>query len=94
MKKGAPAVSAKKASWTKRYRLGVALNRDMPHLMTLEEVAAELGITKQNAYTETVLALGTFICAIRERLGIPPFLEMVETPEVCDSRAWSLDLER
>ena len=80
-------------SWTMRYRLGVALNKEMSHLATLEEVATELGITKQNAYTETCLALGTFMCHVRTRLGIPLMLEMVETPEVCQSQTWSLELE-
>ncbi len=80
-------------SWATRYRIGVACNKEMSHLMTLEEVAAELGITRQNAYTETCLALGKFICNVRQRLGIPLEIEMVETPEVCDSRAWSFDLE-
>lgn len=80
-------------SWTMRYRLGVALNKEMPHLMTLEEVAQELGISRQNAYTESCLALGTLICMVRQRLGIPPTLEMVETPVVVDPKAWSFDLE-
>jgi hypothetical protein len=55
-------------TWTARYRIGVAMNRQMDHLCTLDEVAAELGITKQNAYTETVLALGTLVCLLHARL--------------------------
>lgn len=82
-----------KIGWSLRYRVGVAVNKEMSHLMTLEEVATELGITKQNAYTETCLALGTFVCAFRRRLRIPLMIEMVETPEICDPMTWSLELE-
>jgi hypothetical protein len=39
--------------------------------MTLQEVAAELGITKQNAYTESVVSLGKLILLIRLRWRIP-----------------------
>lgn len=56
-------------NWTTRYRLGVKLNKQMEHVMTLDEVAAELGITKQNAYTETVLALGTLAWHLKRALS-------------------------
>lgn len=65
--KEAPAIR-RKPNWTQRYRLGVELNRSMEPVCTLEQVAAELGITKQNAYTETVLALGTLAFRLMERL--------------------------
>lgn len=67
-------------SWSQRYRLGVELNKQMEHFATLQEVADELGITKQNAYTETVLALGTLILLLRDRLGLPRVMEQ------CDGR--------
>jgi hypothetical protein len=58
-------------TWSQAYRLGVQINKEMDHYMTLEQVARELGITKQNAYTETVLAIGTLAWMVRKRLGIP-----------------------
>ena len=57
-------------TWTEKYRLGVLLNKQMDPVCTLEEVAAELGITKQNAYTETVLALGALAWTLRNRLPL------------------------
>lgn len=74
--------SSQLPGWAVRYRLGVELNKHMPHVATLEQVAAEMGITKQNAYTETCLALGTLVCLARQRLGLPIHLQMVETPDV------------
>lgn len=74
--------AAKAPGWAQRYRLGVELNPHMPHVATLQEVANELGITKQNAYTETVLALGHFVYRLRERIGVPVNLKMVETPDI------------
>ena len=59
----------KPPTWSQRYRLGVALNRELEGSRTYEEIAAELGITKQNAYTEVVLALGAFAFAWRARFG-------------------------
>jgi hypothetical protein len=53
--------------WKARYRLGVMLNKELEHYATLTEVAEELGITRQNAYTETVLALGSLAFAVAAR---------------------------
>ncbi len=61
--------NAKQPSWTERYRLGVALNRQMEPVCTLAQVASELGITRQNAYTESVLALGTLAHRLRGRFS-------------------------
>lgn len=80
----------KKLSWSRRYRLGVEVNKCMDHFATLEEVAVELGITKQNAYTETVLALGTLVCLMRARLGLPLDMAFRETPEIGHGGASSL----
>lgn len=55
-------------NWSTRYRVGVALNKHLEHFCTLEELGAELGITKQNAYTESVLALGALACALYVRM--------------------------
>lgn len=76
-----PSVT-KAPGWAQRYRLGVELNPHMPHVATLQEVADELGITKQNAYTETCLALGHFVYRLRERLGVPVNVRMTETPDI------------
>lgn len=62
----------KAPSWSMRYRLGVLLNRDMDPTCTLEQIAAEFGITKQNAYTETVLALGNFACLLQLTMQMAP----------------------
>ncbi len=59
---------SKAPNWSTRYRIGVLLNQQMDHVFTLEEVAAEMGITKQNAYTETVLALGSLACGLHRKL--------------------------
>jgi len=58
---------ATKPSWTQAYRLGVSLNREIEHACTLDCLGAELGITRQNAYTESVLALGKLAWALRSR---------------------------
>lgn len=60
-----------KPTWSQRYRLGVEASKLVEPFSTLEEVAAELGITKQNAYTESCLALGTLIWNIRQRWRLP-----------------------
>ncbi len=59
-------------TWRQRYLFGVALSQHLEPVCTLEEIGAELGITKQNAYTESVLALGRLGWLLRERLGVPP----------------------
>lgn len=61
-------------TWTERYQLGVEMNRNLDPICTLDEIAAELGTTRQGAYTETVLALGTLAWALRRRFqqDIPP----------------------
>ena len=57
--------------WTERYKLGAQMNQHLDHFCTLEELGAALGVTKQNAYTESVLALGTLAWRLSERLGTP-----------------------
>lgn len=48
----------RKPSWTTYYRMGVELNKRLHPIRTFDEIALILGVTKQNAYTEAVLALG------------------------------------
>lgn len=43
----------------------------MEHFCTLEELGQALGVTKQNAYTESVLALGTLVWMVCDRLALP-----------------------
>lgn len=61
----------KTPTWSQCYRLGAALSPQMEHNMTLDAVANELGITRQNAYTESVVALGKLVILIRRRWRIP-----------------------
>lgn len=58
-------------NWTTRYKIGATLNRHMDACCTLEELGAALGVTKQNAYTESVLALGTLVCQLYLRMHFP-----------------------
>lgn len=59
-------------TWSQLYRLGAEANRQMDHYCTLQELGDALGLTKQNAYTESVHALGTLIWRVRERLKLQP----------------------
>lgn len=66
-----PANTAtRKPSWTERYKLGVELSKELDTYCTLDEVAAEIGTTRQNAYTATVLALGTLAFRLQQHLRI------------------------
>lgn len=58
-------------SWTQRYRIGAALAKHMDPLCTLDQLGAALGVTKQNAYTESVLALGSLACGLYVRMHFP-----------------------
>ena len=58
---------AKQPSFTELYRLGARVSKQLEKFCTLEEVAAELGITRQNAYTETVIALGKLVHALHRK---------------------------
>lgn len=53
-----------------RYRIGAELARQLDPVKTYEEIAQELGISKQNAYTMTVLALGKLAIGLKQRLGV------------------------
>lgn len=71
---GVNATPHPQPTWTERYQLGVEMNRNLDPICTLDEIAAELGTTRQGAYTETVLALGALAWALRRRFqqDIPP----------------------
>ncbi len=55
-------------NWSTRYRVGVILAKDMDAHCTLAELGSALGVTSQNAYTESVLALGALACALYVRM--------------------------
>jgi hypothetical protein len=79
-----PAPAPPRLNWTTIYRIGCAMNARIDHYNTLQEIADELGITKQNAYTETVVALGKLVCELSRRLCLP-------LPDEIRPRARSLD---
>ncbi|WP_421793435.1 hypothetical protein [Hydrocarboniphaga effusa] len=56
-------------SFKQKYSLGVELSRQLEPVCTLEELGAAIGVTKQNAYTESVLALGTLALLLMQMLG-------------------------
>lgn len=58
-------------SKTQLYQLGVQINPHMSHYCTFEELAAELGTTKQLAYHEAMRALGKLAWMLRDRLQLP-----------------------
>lgn len=58
-------------TWSELYKTGVLLNAHLDHDCTLQELGDALGVSKQNAYTESVLALGKLAWLLRERLQLP-----------------------
>lgn len=57
-----------RANWSTRYRIGAILSKQMDAHCTLAELGHTLGVTPQNAYTESVLALGALACALYVRM--------------------------
>ena len=64
--------AASRPTWTELHRLGSAMNKQLDHCCTLEELGKALGVTKQNAHHESVVALGKLVWHLRQRLGLPP----------------------
>lgn len=56
------------------YTIGARVNDRMPKFATCEELAAELGCSKQKAYNDSLAALGKFIHRLVKAVG--------ETPEL------------
>jgi len=50
------------------YRLGVSLSRQMRPNHSFVEIGRQLGITRQNAYTEVMVALGKLAYRLASRL--------------------------
>ncbi len=55
-------------NWSTRYRIGVILSKHLDAQCTLVELGRALGVSPQNAYTESVLALGALVCALYVRM--------------------------
>lgn len=53
-----------------RVRLGVEASKHLDPNCSYEEIAAELGTTRQNAYTEVMLALGTLVFLLRRHFRV------------------------
>ncbi len=49
-------------------RIGVEFKSKLPAHKSFGEIGKALGITKQNAYTETIVALGKLIYRLREAI--------------------------
>ena len=47
------------------YDIGVIVSKQLPKNMTLEAIGRHFGMTKQNTYTASVLALGKFCYRLR-----------------------------
>ena len=60
---GAPG----RSGWRAPYRVGVELSKDLEGVATYDEIGRELGLTKQNAYTLTMVALGKLAIALLAR---------------------------
>ena len=60
---------ANNTRWKQRYQLGAELAKELDTYSTLDEIAAELGTTRQNVYMIAVQALGKLANGLIERLG-------------------------
>lgn len=69
--KWTPPGNLERGCWTTYYRLGVIAQRQLPVFRSFEEVGRAVGVTKQNAYTEVVVALGKVVFAMRHELRFP-----------------------
>lgn len=63
-----------KPGWQTYYTIGHRAQKRLPKFKTLEEIGQELGISKQNAYTETLVALGKFLYHLVRAVGEIPDL--------------------
>lgn len=55
--------------WSTYYDLGVEMNKLLPHYCTLPELGRQLGVSRQRAYIETVVALGKLVYHARKALN-------------------------
>lgn len=60
----------RKLSWTERYRLGIEMSKHLEPVCSYEVIAAAIGTTKQNAYTEVMLALGSLAFGLQRKFNV------------------------
>jgi hypothetical protein len=60
--------------WKTYYQIGVAAQRRLPKHSTLDQVGRRFGLTRQNAYTASVVALGKFLYRLVHEIGEVPEL--------------------
>ena len=59
----------KTPTFSVKYRVGVAVSKELDSFCTFEEIANHFGITENNAYTLAVSALGALACALYLRIN-------------------------
>ena len=52
--------------------IGVPIVSQWPALNTFEDVGKAVGLSKQNAYWESVIAIGKLVYRLRKKLNIRP----------------------
>jgi hypothetical protein len=57
--------------WTTYYQLGVEASKHLPAFSSFVAIGRAFGITKQNAYTECVVALGKLVYRMRAEHSDP-----------------------
>ncbi len=60
---------ALKPNWSAYYRLGVDLSKHLEGVSTFAEIGVELGVSKQRAYHECMVALGKLAYGLKRQLG-------------------------
>ena len=60
--------------FTTYYRIGVLTQRRLPTFESWQQIARRLGVSKQSAYTEGVVALGKFLYRLVRVVGEVPEL--------------------
>lgn len=56
------------------YQIGVMTQARLPKFSTLDRIGREFGLTRQNAYTASVVALGKLIYRLVHQVGEIPEL--------------------
>ncbi|TJY57399.1 hypothetical protein E4T66_18505 [Sinimarinibacterium sp. CAU 1509] len=65
-------LTSSEPTWTQRVKLGVQLGKSLETVCSLDEIAAELGVSRQTAYNECAAALGALAWRLRARYSAPP----------------------
>lgn len=53
-------------NWTTYYRLGREFSKELEAVMTLDEIGARFGLSRQNTYTLCVVALGKLVYGLQQ----------------------------